>query len=225
MYEIQNRWKLENHCLRYYGLRNQPNLFKNTVKLTKKQRNILQNMPCNLTLNEKKTIHKLIGIQIVKSEEKNKTPQSLEEARFCPTCVANDFMILGLEFDQDGKCLICQSSDITKKLKSILPILHTFPKSKKSRFDIAVFYTGGKDSTYLLYYLSKVVKLRVLALTWEIPYMSSCAKESIENAKQKLDSVEFISRRVSNLALRKIYRELYALSRNTCACQIGRAHV
>ena len=107
---------------------------------------------------------------------------------------------------------------ITKRLKSILPILHTFPKSKKSRFDIAVFYTGGKDSTYLLYYLSKVVKLRVLALTWEIPYMSSCAKESIENAKQKLDSVEFISRRVSNLALRKIYRELYALSRNTCAC-------
>ncbi len=36
MYEIQNRWKLENYCLRYYGLRNQPNLFKNIVKLTKK---------------------------------------------------------------------------------------------------------------------------------------------------------------------------------------------
>lgn len=48
--------------------------------------------------------------------------------------------------------------------------------------------------------------------------MSPCAKESIENAKQKLDFVEFISRRVSNLVLRKIYRELYALSRNTCAC-------
>lgn len=96
--------------------------------------------------------------------------------------------------------------------------MKTFPKSKKSRFDIAVFYTGGKDSTYLLYYLSKVLKLRVLALTWEIPYMSPCAKESIENAKQKLDFVEFISRRVSNLVLRKIYRELYALSRNTCAC-------
>ena len=175
-------------------------------------------MPCNLTLNEKKTIHKLIGIQIVKSEEKNKTPQSLEEARFCTTCVANDFKIPGLEFHQDGKCPICQSSDITKNLKSILPIMKTFPKSKKSRFDIAVFYTGGKDSTYLLYYLSKVLKLRVLALTWEIPYMSPCAKESIENAKQKLDFVEFISRRVSNLVLRKIYRELYALSRNTCAC-------
>jgi hypothetical protein len=60
--------------------------------------------------------------------------------------------------------------------------------------------------------------LRVLALTWEIPYQSECAKQSIENAKQRLDSVEFISRKVSNSDLRKIYHKLYSLSENTCAC-------
>ena len=81
-----------------------------------------------------------------------------------------------------------------------------------------MFYTGGKDSTYLLYYLSKVLKLRVLALTWEIPYMSDSARKSIENAKKMLDSVEFISRKVANDDLRKIYSKLYALSENTCAC-------
>ena len=31
MYDIQSRWKLEGNTLRYYGLRNQPNMFKNTV--------------------------------------------------------------------------------------------------------------------------------------------------------------------------------------------------
>lgn len=218
MYDIQSRWKLEGNVLRYYGLRNQPDMFKNTVKLTKKQKAIVKKLPCELTDDEISVLKNLIGVQIVKFENKRAIPSSFHEARFCKTCIANDFMIPGIEFDTEGRCPICQSVDKTKNLKSIVPIMNTFPRSKKSRFDVAVFYTGGKDSTYLLYYLSKVLNLRVLALTWEIPYMSECAKKGIENAKQSLDSVEFISRKVSNEDLRKIYNKLYALSGNTCAC-------
>ena len=218
MYDIQSRWKLEGNVLRYYGLRNQPDMFKNTVKLTKKQKAIVKKLPCELTDDEISVLKNLIGVQIVKFENKRAIPSSFHEARFCKTCIANDFMIPCIEFDTEGRCPICQSVDKTKNLKSIVPIMNTFPRSKKSRFDVAVFYTGGKDSTYLLYYLSKVLNLRVLALTWEIPYMSECAKKSIENAKQSLDSVEFISRKVSNEDLRKIYNKLYALSGNTCAC-------
>ena len=194
MYDIQSRWKLEGNVLRYYGLRNQPDMFKNTVKLTKKQKAIVKKLPCELTDDEISVLKNLIGVQIVKFENKRAIPSSFHEARFCKTCIANDFMIPGIEFDTEGRCPICQSVDKTKNLKSIVPIMNTFPRSKKSRFDVAVFYTGGKDSTYLLYYLSKVLNLRVLALTWEIPYMSECAKKSIENAKQSLDSGEFISR-------------------------------
>lgn len=218
MYDIQNRWKLENNVLKYYGLRNQPGMFKNAVKLAKKQWTIIKKLPCELTADEIGILKNLIGTQVVKSEDKRRIPSSLDEARFCKSCVANDFMIPGIEFDADGRCPICQSADKTENLKSIVPIMNTFPKSKKSRFDVAVFYTGGKDSTYLLYYLSKVLNLRVLALTWEIPYMSECAKKSIENAKKSLDSVEFISRKIANDDLRKIYNNLYSLSDNTCAC-------
>ncbi len=218
MYDIQSRWKLENHTLKYYGLRNLPNLFKNSITLSKRQQEIVAKLPRELTKEEIDALGSLIGVQIVKSESKRKIPASLEEARFCKTCVANDFIIPGLEFDAEGRCPICQSEEQTKKLKSIVPLMNSFPTSKKSRFDIAVFYTGGKDSTYLLYYLSKVLKLRVLALTWEIPYMSDCARKSIENAKRKLGSVEFISRKIANNDLRKIYKKLYSLSENTCAC-------
>ena len=218
MYDIQSRWKLEGNILRYYGLRNQSNMFKNTVKLTKKQKAIAQKLPCNLTEDEVRVLKKFVGVQIVKSEDKRAIPLRLDDARFCTTCIANDFMIPGIEFDAEGRCPICQSANKTENLKSIVPIMNTFPRSKRSRFDVAVFYTGGKDSTYLLYYLSKVLKLRVLALTWEIPYMSECSKKSIENAKQSLDSVEFISRKISNDDLRKIYNKLYALNENTCAC-------
>ena len=219
MYNLQKRWALEGTVLRYYGLRNRPNMFKNTVKLTKTQKTIIEKLPCKLTTEEISNLKNLIGVQVVKSEDLLTIPSSLDEAKFCKTCIANDFMIPGIEFDTEGKCPICQSADKTANLKSVVPVMNTFPTSKKSRFDVAVFYTGGKDSTYLLYYLSKVLKLRVLALTWEIPYMSDCARESIANAKNHLDSVEFITRKVSNNDLRKIYNKLYSLSENTCACQ------
>ena len=103
-------------------------------------------------------------------------------------------------------------------MKAVVPVLNDIPHSKKSRFDVAVFYTGGKDSTFLLYYLSQVKNLRVLALTWEIPYMSLSAKLSIEGAKKHLDKVEFVSRKIDNESLKKIYSKLYELNGNTCAC-------
>jgi len=218
MYDIQSRWKLEGRILRYYGLRSRPNMFQNTVKLSKKQTAIVEKLPCELSGAQIDALKELIGVQIVKRESKIAVPLSLGEARFCRTCIANDYMIPGIEFDNDGKCPICQSADKTREIKSIVPVMNTFPRSKRSRFDVALFYTGGKDSTYLLYYLSKVLRLRVLALTWEIPYMSECAKKSIENAKLLLDGVEFISRKISNDDLRKIYNKLYSLSENTCAC-------
>ena len=218
MYHLQSRWRLESRVLRYYGLRNKPDLLRNTVRLSRRQKSVLERLPCELTDREKRLLGGLIGVQVVTAEEKRRIPASFAEARFCRDCIANDFMIPGLEFDGDGLCPVCQSAEDTKDLRSILPVMNTFPRSEHSRFDVAVFYTGGKDSTYVLYYLSKVLGLRVLALTWEIPFMSDCARRSMENARERLDRVEFITRRVAGDDLRRIYTKLYALSGNTCAC-------
>ena len=138
MYDIQSRWKLEGNVLRYYGLRNQSDMFKNTVKLTKKQKAIIEKLPCELTNSEIAVLKNLVGVQIVKSERKRVIPSSLDGAKFCTTCIANDFMIPGIEFDAEGRCPICQSTEKTKNLKSIVPIMNTFPRSKKSRFDVAL---------------------------------------------------------------------------------------
>lgn len=217
-YDLQSRWKLEENYLRYYGLRNAPKLFKNKFRVSGRQKAIIDRLPAALSEKELKIVKPFVGVQIVPIEEKRPIPKNLAQARFCIGCVANDFMIPGLEFDEEGHCPMCQTKKDTADLKSIVPIKNDFSRAKKSRFDVAVFYTGGKDSTYLLYYLSKQCGLRVLALTWEIPFMSESAKKSIEGAKRKLDSVEFISRKVSNDDLRKIYDKLYEISGNTCAC-------
>lgn len=218
MYYLQNRWKYEGKILRYYGLRSKADMFNNVVKLSAKQCAVVCKLPCELSADEQKTVSKLIGKQIVTQNELKTTPKNLDEATFCRTCAANDYIIPGLEFDEQGLCPMCQTKEETKKLKSIVPVKNDFPRCKKSRFDIAVFYTGGKDSAYLLYYLAKVRKLRVLALTWEIPFMSDCARKSIEGAKKAFDTVEFVTRKIADADLRKIYRKLYELSENTCAC-------
>lgn len=218
MYYLQNRWKLDGKVLRYYGLRNKENLFNNTVKLNKRQIAVINKLPCELNDKERKTVAKLLGKQIVDESLLKTTPKSLDEATFCVSCAANDYIIPGLEFDAQGRCPMCQTKEETSKLKSIVPIKNDFPRAKNSRFDVAVFYTGGKDSTYLLYYLAKARKLNVLALTWEIPFMSDSAKASIEGAKKVFDNVEFVTRKVSDGDLRKIYRKLYSLAGNTCAC-------
>lgn len=218
MYCIQSRWKLENQKLHYYGLRSAPNMFQNDTALSKKQAAILATLPRKLQHRELSVLGHLIGKQVVLESERKYIPQKLSEATFCTGCCANDFIIPGIEFDERGLCPMCQTTEKVKNLKSVVPLMDDIPHSRKSRFDIALFYTGGKDSTYMLYYLSKVKGLRVLALTWEIPYISESAAKSIENAKKAFHNVEFITRTVNQNDLRKIYKKLYLLSGNTCAC-------
>ena len=218
MYYLQYRWKLSRGRLTYYGIRGGDNLNKNVIKLSEKQEKILSLLPCELSERQLKAIGKLLDGGAVGTLCPKEPPESLKEATFCKNCSANDFMIPGLQFNAQGLCPMCEHAERTAKLKSVVPIIDDLPKSRKSRFDVAVFYTGGKDSTYLLYYLSEVKKLRVLALTWEIPYASESAQKSIANAKRALDKVEFVTRTVCNEDMRAIYKELYRLNGNTCAC-------
>ncbi|MBE6899276.1 MAG: hypothetical protein E7479_01230 [Ruminococcaceae bacterium] len=217
-YFLQSRWKPEGNKLYYYGLRNKENLFRNSVKITSEQKRIISSLPGELSEKEVSVLKNLLGKQVVTENELRKIPKSLAEARFCKNCCANDFIIPGIEFDENGLCPMCQTAKDTENLKSVVPVIKQIPHSEKSRFDVALFYTGGKDSTFLLYYLAKVKKLRVLALTWEIPFISESAKQSIENAKRIFSNVEFISRKICDEDLRKIYKKLYELSKNTCAC-------
>lgn len=81
-----------------------------------------------------------------------------------------------------------------------------------------VFYTGGKDSSYLLYQLARVQKLRVLSLTWETPFISDWARESIAHAREALPEVDFLVERAPTPSLNAIYRKAYALQKNVCIC-------
>ena len=71
---------------------------------------------------------------------------------------------------------MCRTEEKYRYAKNVMPVLRTIPRSPDRRYDAAVFYTGGKDSSYLLYQLARVQKLRVLSLTWETPFISDWAR-------------------------------------------------
>lgn len=218
-YTLQNRWRIEKGKLYYYGMRKAQFLLKNSYRISKKERALISALPKALDQDELDSLRRLIeeGI-VVRLEARRRTPRTLDEATFCRTCAANDFTIPGLELDDEGVCPMCASKDRVQGFRSVLPVMNDFPRSRRSRFDVALFYTGGKDSSFLLHYLANVCDLNVLALTWEIPYMSESAKKSIERAKQKCPNVEFINRKMPDRTLARVYHRLYELEGNTCAC-------
>ena len=52
-------------------------------------------------------------------------------------------------------------------------------------YDIAVMYSGGKDSSFLLYLLKEVYKLRVIACFVDNGFENNCVWENIENFTKK----------------------------------------
>lgn len=219
---LQTRWKLENNKLRYYGLRAYPHTFHSTITVSKKTAQQIGRMDGDTPLTQ---LHVTRGIRalikqkiVVDADDRVETPSSWEDAHFCTQCAANDFMIPGLELNKNGVCPICTQRERYRYVKNVLPLMCQLPSAKDSRYDVAVFYTGGKDSSYLLYYISRVLKLRVLALTWKMPTMSSNALQSIENAKTALPEVTFIMEEVPEGSLTKIYKTVYALQENICIC-------
>ncbi len=218
-YHLQHRWRLEEKTLVYYGMRKMPYLFKNRIRLQNKQLRIVSSLPRDLSDQDMAMIKNMIDQGIVVTEDQLKRmPLSLDDAQFCQTCAANDYTIPGLEFNCEGLCPMCETKDDTDHLKSVLPVKNRFEHQKHRRFDVALFYTGGKDSTFLLNELANHQQLRVLAMTWEIPYMSESALESIRSAKKVFKNVEFVSRKLNQKDLEAIYQTLYDLEGNTCAC-------
>lgn len=222
VYVLQNRWKVARRHLVYYGIRKAPHTFENSVRISRRTSKKLASLDGSVSLRSVGATAALVrlikqGI-VVPQEEYKKNKESLDEAEFCVNCTANDYMIPGLELDENGLCPMCSMKKRLKNLKAVMPVRSRFPRNKRGEYDVALFYTGGKDSSYLMYYLSEVLGLRVLALCWETEYISPNAAKSIENARKSVKNTDIIVRKVDKDVMRRIYAAHFALAGNTCMC-------
>ena len=94
----------------------------------------------------------------------------------------------------DSVCNYCHYYDIYKdreKLiknkieKKVLKIIYD-SKKKNNEYDCVVAFSGGKDSTYLLHFLKKKFKLKILAHTLDNGFISKTTIENIKNTTSTL---------------------------------------
>ena len=115
----------------YYGLRNWEELFHNEVRVSQKQAAIIDSLPRTLSRQEQKILGNLLGKQVVPAELLLKVPTSLQEAHFCKSYCANDYIIPGLEFDREGRCPMCQTAKEAEGLQSLVPDVY-----KRQRYSL-----------------------------------------------------------------------------------------
>jgi len=118
--------------------------------------------------------------------------------KICENCVLPE-TFPGISFDQEGVCNFCRDFKGEDKLKEekeeYFAKFQDLIKQLKGGgdYDCALPYSGGKDSTYTLYLLKEVFKLKVLAITFDNGFLSEQAFRNIRTVTENLavDSLIF----------------------------------
>lgn len=100
----------------------------------------------------------------------------------CTRCL-NDKTIKQIHFDKKGVCNYCNSyQKILPQLENVNYLSMLFQNKIKNHthsYDVALGFSGGKDSTYVLYQLIHKYKLKVITYTLDNGFLSLEAKNKI----------------------------------------------
>ena len=102
---------------------------------------------------------------------------------FCSKCLLPT-NYLNIEIDDKGVCQYCREYQPISYLgKDALLDAIKLPMSlnKSAKYDCVVGFSGGRDSTYLLWYVVKILKLRPLAVFSDDLFIPGVVLENIEN--------------------------------------------
>jgi hypothetical protein len=128
--------------------------------------------------------------------------------RRCNRCVLPE-TYPGIIFDKNGVCHLCNSYK-KPPVKGEEELRRLVTSRKGEKYDCLVTLSGGRDSTYLLYYAVKNLGLRVLAINYDNGFRHVQAIENVKEACRRLetDLVEFRSK--NNLNARITAHALHA---------------
>lgn len=97
----------------------------------------------------------------------------------------------GLRLSPEGICQFCLGTEpefeYEKKTKTDLDRLIASVKGQSGKYDAIVGVSGGKDSTYVAYYLQKEYGLKILGVNYDIGYRSEYALRNLDTLVNRLD--------------------------------------
>jgi hypothetical protein len=119
----------------------------------------------------------------------------------------------GLRFDEAGTCEFCRraeaeppwSQTLAKRASELEAIVARIRQDAMgASYDCVVPISGGKDSSYVLYYARRVLGLRVLALNFHNGLQAEAAHHNLEILCVDLD-VPLVTLRPSTSLMRRMY--------------------
>jgi hypothetical protein len=104
---------------------------------------------------------------------------------------------------------------------SVDDVMRLIDSQKKSPYDCMVSITGGRDSTYLLYYAKEVLGLNPVAFNFHTGFVTDVAQENMVNVTKAL-GIDLIQFRVDWQFLRKLARGFFINNGEVCSvCHQG----
>jgi len=112
----------------------------------------------------------------------------MSELKRCTKCVLTETHET-IQFDQEGVCNICKQQDIKKKMnwEAKKKELDTLIQETRGRagYDCIVPFSGGKNSTWTLYYLIKEYDLKPLVIRFNHGFIRPiCARDTIRTMRR-----------------------------------------
>jgi glutamine---fructose-6-phosphate transaminase (isomerizing) len=116
------------------------------------------------------------------------TEKAIDDLRRCSKCVLPE-TYPGIIFDPAGVCNHCEQHAREKKPPLGMEALRKKIESRlnsKNKWDAAVALSGGRDSTYAMYFAAKELKLKMIAFTIDQGLIPDETWESMANATKAL---------------------------------------
>lgn len=110
----------------------------------------------------------------------------MKEIKRCTNCIL-PVAFPGLSFDKNGVCSLCASHNPTPAPIGDDVLKNKIFSAAGKDYDCVVPLSGGKDSSYVLYYAVKKMGLRVLAVNYNSGFQSQQATDNVVKACEKLN--------------------------------------
>jgi N-acetyl sugar amidotransferase len=149
----------------------------------------------------------------------------IQNLKYCIRCCMPETNE-GVQFDEFGQCYACISSeqkirlDWVQREKELKKLLDHY-KSLNNDYDCIVPISGGKDSTFQLHVLTKIYKMRVLAVTFSHNWFTEVGKYNLQNAIEKFDVDHIMFTPARNLVNRIARQSLFAIGDSCWHCHAG----
>jgi len=102
--------------------------------------------------------------------------------KYCQKCILPE-TYPGITFNEEGICNYCleyKPEINVKGQESLVQVIRSHPNP--GPYDCIVPVSGGKDSSFILYYIVKELKLKPLALSYNSGFQHPIAEENVRNA-------------------------------------------